>query len=218
MSKDVTLGLILPLTHWNFGEIILDSLSLRGLRIIPFSCSAMSTSLLPHELHHTDLPVLYCLPKFAQIRVHCFNDAIQPSHPLLPPSPALSLSKHQGLFQWVSSLHHAAHVLKLQFQFQFFQWIFTVDFLAVQGTLKSFLQHHSLKSSIPKHSAFFVVWFFVTLWTVARLLCPWNFQGKNTGVDSHSLLQGIFLTQGLIPGLLHCSQILYYLSQQGSLG
>ena len=53
------------------------------------------------------------------------------------------------------------------------------------------------------------------LWPT-RLLCPWNSPGKNTAVDSHSLLQGIFLTQGLNPGLLHCRQILYYLSCHGS--
>ena len=50
----------------------------------------------------------------------------------------------------------------------------------------------------------------------ARLLCPWNSPGKNTGVGCHSLLQGIFLTQGLNAGLLHCKQILYHLSHQGS--
>ena len=44
----------------------------------------------------------------------------------------------------------------------------------------------------------------------AKLLCPWNSPGKNTGVGSHSLLQGIFLTQGSNPGLLHCRQILYH--------
>ena len=44
----------------------------------------------------------------------------------------------------------------------------------------------------------------------------WNSPGKNTGVDSHSLLQGIFLTQGLNPGLLHYWQILYHVSYQGS--
>ena len=43
----------------------------------------------------------------------------------------------------------------------------------------------------------------------------WNSPGQNTGVDSHSLLQGIFPTQGLNPGLLHCRQILYHLSPQG---
>ena len=53
------------------------------------------------------------------------------------------------------------------------------------------------------------------LWPT-RLLCPWNFPGKNTGVDCHSLLQGIFLTQGLNLGLLHCRQIPYHLSHQES--
>ena len=44
----------------------------------------------------------------------------------------------------------------------------------------------------------------------ARLLCPWKSAGKNTGVGCHALLQGIFLTQGLNPSLLHCRQILYH--------
>ena len=51
----------------------------------------------------------------------------------------------------------------------------------------------------------------------SRLLCPWNSTGKNTGVGSHSLLQGIFPTQWLNPGLLHCRQVFYCLSHQGSL-
>ena len=49
-----------------------------------------------------------------------------------------------------------------------------------------------------------------------NLLSPWNSPGKNLGVGSHSLLQEIFLTQGSDPGLLHCRQILYHLSHQGS--
>ena len=52
-------------------------------------------------------------------------------------------------------------------------------------------------------------------WLV-RLLCPWNSLGKNTGVGSHSCLQGTFLTQGLSPGPLHFRQILYHLSHQES--
>ena len=50
----------------------------------------------------------------------------------------------------------------------------------------------------------------------ARLLCLWNFPGKNTGVDCHFLLQEIFPSQGLNPGLPHCRQMLYHLSHQGS--
>ena len=49
----------------------------------------------------------------------------------------------------------------------------------------------------------------------ARILCPWDSSGKNTGVGSHSFLQGIFLTQGSNLGLLHCRQILYCLNHQG---
>ena len=49
------------------------------------------------------------------------------------------------------------------------------------------------------------------------LYSPWNFPGQNTGVGNPSLLQVIFLTQGLNPGLLHCGQILYQLSHKGSL-
>ena len=51
----------------------------------------------------------------------------------------------------------------------------------------------------------------------ARLLCPWDSPGKNTGVGCHFLLQGIFPTQGSNPGLLLCRQMLYPLSHQGSL-
>ena len=50
----------------------------------------------------------------------------------------------------------------------------------------------------------------------ARLLCPWDSPGKNSGVGCHFLLQGIFPTQGSNLGLLNCKQILYHLSHQGS--
>ena len=54
-------------------------------------------------------------------------------------------------------------------------------------------------------------------WTVpARVLCPWDSSGKNTGVGCHFLLQEIFLTQESNPGLLHCRQMIYQLSYEGS--
>ena len=61
---------------------------------------------------------------------------------------------------------------------------------------------------------------FAAPWIVActKLLCPWDFQGNNTGVGCHFLLQGIFPTQGSNPGLSHCRQTLYRLSHQGSPG
>ena len=49
-----------------------------------------------------------------------------------------------------------------------------------------------------------------------RHLCPWTFSSKNTGVGCHALLKGLFHTQQLNPGLLHCKYILYHLSHQGS--
>ena len=62
-------------------------------------------------------PVLHYLLEFAQIHVHWVNDAIYSSHPL-PPPPHLTfnLSQHQGLFQWVGSLHQVIKVLELQLQ------------------------------------------------------------------------------------------------------
>ena len=77
--------------------------------------------------------VLHCLLEIAQIRVHWVGDAIWLSHLLLPPFPfALNLFQHQGLFQWVSSLHQMAKVLELQLQHQSFQWIFRVEILKVK--------------------------------------------------------------------------------------
>ena len=79
----------------------------------------------------------------------------------------------------------------------------------VKGTKESTYSMHACVLSRFSH-----VQLFVTLWTVAaRLLCPWDSAGKNTGVGSHALLQGIFPTQGLSPGLLQllqCRQILYH--------
>ena len=116
-------------------------------------------------------PVHHQFLEFAQTQVYQVNDAIQQSHPLLSPSPpAFSLSQHQGLFQWVSSLHQVAKVLEFQLQHPSkniqhpskkhsglisfrINWL---ALLAVQGTLKSLFQHHSSKASILQHSAFFI--------------------------------------------------------------
>ena len=62
------------------------------------------------------LPVLHYLLDFTQTHVHWVGDAIQLSHPLLSPSPALSISQHQGLFKGVSSLHQVAKLLELHLQ------------------------------------------------------------------------------------------------------
>ena len=72
-------------------------------------------------------PVSHHFPEFAHVHVHWISDAIRPSHPLSNSSPpALSLSQHQGLCQWVGSSHQVAKLLELQHQS--FQCILRVDF------------------------------------------------------------------------------------------
>ena len=76
------------------------------------------------------LPVHHQLPEFTQTQAHWVGDAIQPSHPLSSPSPpAPNPSQHQGLFQWVISLHEVAKVLEFQLQHQSFQWTPRTDLL-----------------------------------------------------------------------------------------
>ena len=125
-------------------------------------------------------PVLYYFPEFAQTHIHWVSDAIQPSHPLSSHSPAISLSQHQGLFQWVGSSHQVAKVLEFQLQHQYFQWIFRADFLATQGTLRSLLQHHSSKASILQRSAFFTVQLSHSYMTTGKIiaLTRWTFVSK----------------------------------------
>ena len=129
--------------------------------------------------------VLYYLLEFAQIHIYSVGGAIQPSHPLLPSSPpALNLSQHQGLFQRVGSSHQVAKMFSISpsnehsglisFRMDWF------DLLAVQGTLKGLLQHHSLKASVLQPSPFFMVQlshlYMTTRKTIA--LAIWTFVNK----------------------------------------
>ena len=86
---------------------------------VQFSSVAQSCPTLcdPMNLNTPGLPVYHQLPEFTQTHVHRVGDAIQPSHPLLSPSPhAFNLSHHQGLFQRVSSSSQVAKVLEFQHQ------------------------------------------------------------------------------------------------------
>ena len=116
-------------TVWRFGALT---------SIFPlfphFSCCSVAQSCLtlcdPMDCSTSGFSVLHHIPELAQTHVHQVSDAIQPSHALSSPSlPAVNLSQHQGLFQWVDCLHQVAKVLKLQLQHQSSQWIFRVDFL-----------------------------------------------------------------------------------------
>ena len=137
------------------------SIVLRNL--VQFSSVAQSCPTLcdPMDCSTPGLPVHHQLPEFTQTHVHWVGDAIKPSHPLSSPSPPVfNLSQHQGLFKWISSSHQVAKVLEFRLHHQSFHehslisfrmdWL---DLLAVQGTLKSLLQHHSSKASILWRSA-----------------------------------------------------------------
>ena len=101
-----------------------------------------------------------------QTHVHWVGDSIQPSHPLLPPSPpAFNLSQHQGLFQWVGFFIRWPKYKSFSFSISLsneysglisfrIDWF---DLFVVQGTLKSLLQHYISKASILLHSTFFMV-------------------------------------------------------------
>ena len=145
------LSFIVPIFAWNvplvsliflktslvFPILLFFSISLhcslrKDLWVVQFSSVAEScpTLCIPMDCSTSDFPVLHCLPEFAQTHVHQVGDAIQPSHPLLSPSPpVLNLFQHQGLFKWVSSSHQVAKVLEFQLQHQSFQWICRTDFL-----------------------------------------------------------------------------------------
>ena len=112
------------------------------------------------------LPVHQQLPEFTQIHVHWVSDALQPSHPLSSPSPpAPNPSQHQGLFSELTSQMRWPNNWSFSFSISpskehqglisfRMNWL---DLLAVQGTLRSLLQHHSSKASILQGSAFFTV-------------------------------------------------------------
>ena len=165
----------------------------------------MSESLRPRDCSAIGFPVHHQLPELAQAHVHPVSDTIQSSHPLSSPSPpALNLSQHQGLFQWVSSSHQVA---RKHWNFTFsispsnehqaglisfrMDWL---DLLAVQETLKSLLQHHSSKASILQCSAFFIV----------QLSHPYMTTGKTIALTGWNF---VFPTKELNPDLPHCRWI-----------
>ena len=125
----------------------------------PTLCDPMSRST-------PGLPVHHQLPEFTQTHVHCVSDAIEPSHPLSFPSPPAPIPPGIRVFSNESALRMRwpkywrfsfsispsnEHPGLISFSMD---WL---DLLAVQGTLKSLLQHHSSKASILQHSAFFII-------------------------------------------------------------
>ena len=98
---------------------------------VQFSSVAQSClTLQPHELQHARPPCASPTPRVHPNSCHRVGDAIQPSHPLLSPSPpAPNPSQHQGVFQGVNSSHQVAKVLEFQLQRQSYQWTLRTDLL-----------------------------------------------------------------------------------------
>ena len=130
------LSFIVPIFAWNVPLVslifkkYLFIWSCQVFSSVQFSRSVVSNSCDPMNHSTPGLPVHHQLLEFSQTHVHQVGDAIHPSHPLSSPShPALNLSQHQGLLQWVSSLHQVAKVLEFQLQHQSFQWTPRTDLL-----------------------------------------------------------------------------------------
>ena len=134
------------------------------------------------------LPVPHHLLELAQVHVHGISDGIQPSHPLLPSSSAFNLSQHQSLSN-ESALHirwpkYWSFSFSISLSSEYsglvsfrMDWL---DLLAVKGTLKSLLQHHSSKGSILQHSAFFMAHLSYLCMTTGKpiALTRWTFVSK----------------------------------------
>ena len=135
------------------------------------------------------LPVHHQLPEFTQTHVHRVTDAIQPSHPLSSPSPPAPIPPSIRVFSSESVLH-MRWPKYCSFSFSIIPSkeipgliSFRMDWLhllAVQGTLRSLLQHHSSKASILRHSTFFIVQLSHPYMTTGKTiaLTRWTFVGK----------------------------------------
>ena len=135
---------------------------------VQFSSVAQSCQILCDPMNRSTpgLPVHHQLPEFTQTHVHPVSDAIQPSHPLSSPSPPALIPPSIRVFSNESTIRmrwpkywsfnfsispSKEHPGLISYRMD---WL---DLLAVQGTLKSLLQHHNSKASILRYSAFFTV-------------------------------------------------------------
>ena len=156
--------------------------SVQFISVTPTLCDPMDCST-------PGLPVHHQLLEFIETYVDWVGDAIQPSHPLLTPSPpalifpSITVFSNESILRirwpkyWSFSFNISPsnkHPGLISFRMN---WL---DLLAGQGTLKSFLQHHSSKASILQHSAFFIVQLSHPYMTTGKTiaLTRWTFVGK----------------------------------------
>ena len=122
-------------SHWRFVLFLLNIFALLPFfAFISVQFSSVTQLCLtpcdPMNCSTPGLPVHHQIPESSEIHVHRDSDAIQSSHPLSSPSPpALNPSQHQGLSQWVNSLHQVAKVLEFQLEYQSYQWTPRTDLL-----------------------------------------------------------------------------------------
>ena len=157
--------------NWVTFTTILNLETQSSFSSVQFSSVAQSCPTVCNPMNHSmpGLPVHHQLPEFTQTHVHQVDDAIQPSHPLLSPSPPAPNLSSIRVFSNKSTLHMRWPKYwsfgVFQLQHQSFQWTPRVDLLqnglvgcpCSLGTLRSLLQHHSSKASVLWPSAFFTV-------------------------------------------------------------
>ena len=157
------------------------------IHMLLFSCSVVSNSLQPHGWQHARLPCPSLFPQICSNSCPLIGIVVQPSHPLSSHSPpSFNLSQHQDLsneltlcFRWpkyqsFSISPSNEHSGLISFKIDWF------DLLAVQGTLKNLLQHHSLKASVLQCSAFFIIHLSHPYMTTGKItaLTIWTFVSK----------------------------------------
>ena len=180
---------------WYFGlvmwlyDLLMQRSLVYGMPSVQFSRSVLFDCLRPCVLQHARLPCLSSAPRACWNSCPSFGDAIQPSHPLSSPSLPASFFPSIRVFSGVSVLcirwpkywsfrfnisPSSEHPVLISFRMD---WL---DLLAVQGTLKSLLQHHSSKASILWGSAFFIVQLSHPYMTTGKTiaLTRWTFVGK----------------------------------------
>ena len=176
---------------------------------VQFSSVAQSCPTLcdPMNCSTPGLPVHHHLPEFTQTHVHRVGDAIQSSHPLLSPSPPAPIPPSIRVFSNESTLH-MRWPKYWSFSFSIIPskgipgLIFRMDWLddlAVQGTLKSLLQHQSSKVSILRCSAFFTVQLSHPYMTTGKTiaLTRWIFVGKVMSLLLNMLSRMVINFQGV---------------------
>ena len=140
--------LTLVLLHFLSEPVTLVFLFLSQFSSVAQSCLTLCD---PIDYSTPGLPAHHQLPELTQTLVHQVGDAIQPSHPLSAPSPpTFNLAQHQGLFKWWPKYRSFSFSISPSNEYSGLI-SFRIDWfylLAVQGTLKSLLQHHSSKVSI----------------------------------------------------------------------